>query len=361
MRDHKRFVFAFGAVLLLLLSGVMAFNFIVDPFQYYRKSELYRPILWGGMQRHQNAGLARHHAEEVIVIGSSVTENFFTKDIEASWGKPARRLSISGSLAHEQYLVTRQALATGRVREVMWGADAGAFMRQHDAVRDDQAPFPWHMYRDKPVPNVEYLLAIGTTRLSIAALRGYGHVDFDTYHSWHAAAEYGPKVVLKGWTRSCDEFTRKYVEGARTRPAAVIATMTESIERNMVSLVRQHPGTVFHIFLPSMATLMYAPADTGFLRSAVPFREVLARAVTGLPNVRLYDFQAVPELANDLGRYKDPLHYDLATSRYIIDAIRDGRHLVRDTAQMTAQNEALIAMVNAYDICRDGTLQASSQ
>ena len=61
---YRRFLLGFLSALALSIAGMTAFNYVVDPFQYYRVATLYRPILWGGMQRYQNAGLARNFAED---------------------------------------------------------------------------------------------------------------------------------------------------------------------------------------------------------------------------------------------------------------------------------------------------------
>lgn len=353
-RDYRHFLIAFLAILALSTAGMATFNFVIDPFQYYRAATLYRPVLWNGMQRYQNAGLARNFAEDTVVVGSSVTENFLPRDIRALWGKPATKLSISGSTAHEQFLVLRTALQTGRVRNVFWGLDTGAFYLGPAAVRDDQAPFPWQMYRTGPVPNVEYLLALGTSRLSIAILRGYGETDFDAYQAWYDKFEFGPAVTVKAWGGTCGSFKEKYVEAGPALPRELVENRERSIAQNLVDLIRAHPDVRFHLFLPPLATLSYIPAATRFLPVHLPFRTQLAKDLLGFQNVALFDFQADRSISDDLARFKDPLHFDLATTREIITAIRDDQHRVRSVADMVANNRALIDFANAYDLCAGG-------
>src|SRR5262245_59388275 len=218
MNESYRFIGLMGTIIVLVSGTLCLFNYVIDPVQYFRQAKLYRPVLWASLQRQQNAGLARNYAEDVVVVGSSVTENFLAKDIQASRGKAARRLSISGSTAHEQHLVLTLALETGRVKEVLWGLDTGAFYRQPKAVRDDQAPFPWHMYRTGWAPNFEYLLSLGTTRLSILALKGYGEPDFDKYHTWYDKFEFGHAAVLKDWKGTCADFHKPYNHHVNASP-----------------------------------------------------------------------------------------------------------------------------------------------
>jgi hypothetical protein len=101
-----------------------------------------------------------------------------------------------------------------------------------------------------------------------------------------------------------------------------------------------------------MALLIYVPADTGLLIYALPFRRYVAQEVADEPNVRLFDFETMPALNDDLSRYKDMLHFDLATSEYLIDAMRDGIGRV-DRRQLAANDARLIGEVNSYDRCRD--------
>jgi hypothetical protein len=351
---YRRFLIAFLTVVALSVAGIATFNYVVDPFQYYRVAKLYRPILWGGMQRYQNAGLARNFAEDTVIVGSSVTENFLPSDLRALWGAPATKLSISGSTAHEQFLVLRAALRTGRVRNVFWGLDTGAFYSAPAAVRDDQAPYPWHMYREGPAPNVEYLLALGTSRLSIAALKGYGETDFDAYHAWHDKFEFGPAVTVKAWGGTCDSFKEKYAIGGAPLPVALAEKREQSIRENLVELIRTHPEVRFHLFLPPLATLIYVPAATRLLPVHLPFRERVAEDVLGFANVRLFDFQADRSISDDLSRFKDPLHFDLMTTRQVITSIRDDLHRVRSVAEMADNNRKLIDIANAYDLCAGG-------
>ncbi len=355
-RGNRFFLLAFLGTAVLAVAGIAAFNYAVDPFQYYRVAKLFKPMLWGGMQRHQNAGLARNFAEDTVIVGSSVTENFLPSDMREIWGRAATKLSISGSTAHEQFLVLRSALQTGRVNNVFWGLDTGAFYFAPTAVRDDQAPFPWHMYRVDGTPNIEYLLALGTTRLSIAALRGYGETNFDAYHAWHDKFEFGPAVTIKVWGGSCASFKQKF-DGEKPLSAELVKKRDASIERNLVALARAYPEVTFHLFLPPLATLMYVPANIGLLYVHLPFRIELARDVLELSNVRLFDFQSDSTISDDLTRFKDPLHFDLATTRQVIRDIRDGNHRVRDLADMRARNSSIVAMVNQYDLCQSGLMK----
>jgi hypothetical protein len=352
------FIATFFLVLCTLGAGLAIFNFVVDPLQYYRVATLYRPVFWGGMQRFQNAGVARNYTNDIIVVGSSVTENFLTSFIEKEWGRKATRLSISGSTGHEQFLVLRLALRTGRITDVFWGLDAGAFYGSPTRVRDDQGgAFPHYLYRTNSVPNFEYLLSLGTTRLSLLALKGYGITDLDHYHTWFDKFEFSERATLESWRTlshgDCEAFQQKFDPDTFVPNGAFYDTMEKSIDENLLSLIAQYPNVTFHLFFPPMARIAYIPARTQMLTALLPLRDAIARKTAGLSNVELFDFQSVDALTDDMSRYKDPIHFDLATSEYIIRAIHRGLHRV-SAADLSSAREHLISKANEYDLCSKG-------
>ena len=353
-RLYQRFIIAFFCSLFIIDGGVAVLNFVIDPLQRYRIATLYKPIFWVGMQRYQVASLARLYAQDVVVIGTSTTENFLPSYIEKSWGKRASKLSISASTAHEQFLALRLALQTGRVTDVLWGADFEAFKGSPTRTNDTQAPFPLYMYRTGLISNFEYLLSLGTTRLSLMIIRHDAlSSDLDHYHTWYDRFEFSKKAVLAGWHGNCSLFERKYRLHAGQASRATTDGMLRSIDANMLSLAREHPNVTFHLFFPPYSLLYYVPADAGPLRMVLAFRQILAHEIRGYRNIRLYDFQIVEPIVANLDNYKDPFHFGLQTSKYVIDAIRSGQNRT-DSVEVVPGNQNLIDLVNAFNLCKDG-------
>lgn len=355
--ERRRLVAFFAAFALLtvgLAGWLSIYNFRIDPLQYYRAPTRYKPVLWPGFQRQQIPGLARNHAKDIVVVGSSVTENYLNADIEPIWGKPSIRLSMSGSTPHEQFLALRLALGTGRVRDVLWSFDYGAFILRPDLVREQKSPFPWHLYRTGYLPNFEYLLSLSTYRMSALALKGYGDTDFDKYHNWYAALKFGQDVVLGKWSGKCADFKQRYEPSDQALYARNehLSTMRESVEKNVLSLVRAHPDVRFHIILPPAILPSLIPAKMN-LPLLLGFRSMLDGAVKPFANVSIHDFQSDESIVADLNRFTDTIHFDLDTTRKIIRSVKDGDRRV-SPGDMAKANAGLIDLANGYDLCRPG-------
>jgi hypothetical protein len=350
MSGSRGFLATFFAGLALVIAATASVNFVVDPLHYYRGVNAINHVFFSGYQRYQNVGLARSFHYDTVVIGPSVTENFLPSYIERTWGGRAMKLSISGSTSYEQLLILQQAIATGQVARVLWGLHIPAFYGGPRRV-DEQAPFPYFMYRGSALFNLEYPLSLSTLRLAVRVLRGLGETDLDSVDTWYHLFQFGERAVLASWSGSCELFKHKYQPDRQALPEAAIAEMQEAVRKNLAATVRANRRITFNLFLPPLALLAYVPADTGLLTYALPFRRYIAQEVAGDPNVRLFDFQTMPALNDDLGRYKDPSHFDLDTSEYLIDAMRDGIGRV-DRRQLMANDARLIDEVNSYDLCR---------
>ncbi len=254
---YCRFLVTFLGVVVLLLGTVAAFNFVVDPFQFFRKPFLYRPAYFPGFQRYQNVGLARNYHYDTVIIGSSVTENFYPSYVNRVLHVNALKLSISGSTAHEQALILTQAIRSGQVRNVLWAIEAGSFSFGPKGVRDDQSPFPYYMYRWPGFLNVEYLLAVETIRNSIAVLKGYGERDLEALETWDGRLTFSIPHVVKAWNGSCEHFTRKFPPAVGLPDPLRLRDMEQSIEDNLIRVIRTNPSITFWLFFPPYSILAY--------------------------------------------------------------------------------------------------------
>jgi len=251
--------------------------------------------------------------------------------------------------------VVEKALATGRVRRVHWVLDRVAFGRAPDALGGAGGDFPMHLYRETAATPVLYLLSTDTLRLSVAALLGAGHRDLDSLNAWHADHDFGPARVLADWRRRLAIF-----EALRARPGPdwhdPTATLRRSVAVNLVRPVRAHPDVRFDLVFPPYSVLSYV-ADLARHPDAFAARQrykaAVVRAAAGLPNVRVFDFQAVEAISHDLGRFKDLEHFDLGVNVYVLESIAAGRHrveperygdlLARQRAQVERYRDALCA------------------
>jgi hypothetical protein len=338
-------VLVLAAIGLTLLIGL--FNWRVDPLQLYRRAG-YAPVFIEN-QRYQNPGLAKHYDYETVVIGTSHAENFLPGDIARALGERGLKLAIAGSTAHEQHLILRKAIETGRVRHVIWLLDHIAFKKPATAVGSRREDFPAHLYVEGPRAVGLYLLSLDSLRLSVDALLGLGHGELETLNTWYRDFRFSEQSTLADWRRRgaiLDRINRdpRYVRtptGPRSRA---------SVRANLLSLAQAHPEIRFDLVFPPFSVLAYlADHRTSELAfgERLAYKRFVVESTAALPNVRVFDFQVVREITHDLDHYKDLDHFGIEVNRYILQSLAEERHRV-DAARYDAVLQEHAAQVEHY-------------
>jgi hypothetical protein len=238
------------------------------------------------------------------------------------------------------------------VKNVLWAIEPSAFSFGPKGVRDDQAPFPYYMYRWPRALNVEYLLAVETIRNALVVLKGHGAHDLETLETWDRRLAFSTSHVLRAWNGRCEYFTRQFTPAAILPGAPSLRAMEQSIEDNLIRVIRANPGINFWLFFPPYSILAYLPGDSTQLIAQIPFERAVMQRLAPFPTVRVFDFQLATNVTHDLDNYTDPVHYGRRINEWIVDSIASDRFRV--TADQVDRNLAqLIREVNAYDLCRD--------
>lgn len=308
-------------VLSLFIGG---FNWIVDPYQFYRKA-FYSPV-FNENQRYQNPGLAKNYEYDTVIIGSSHTENFSPGYINNRLGFNTLKLSISGSSAREQYLILQKAIETSKVKNVIWGVEYRSFNGGPYRV-SDKGDFPYYLYHENLFSHTRYLLSLDTFWFSIKALLGIGHSDLETLYAWNDSFSFSESRVLKAWDR--ERLQSK--TGKRTDVASDFNDIHQSIKVNLEEIVRNNQSIDFYLFFPPYSILAFV-AEYSYERDVyeenLKFKEDVIGSLLEYDNVYIYDFQHLKYITHDLNNYKDLGHYSKEINEYIIDSLSSGEHLV---------------------------------
>ena len=118
MTTAPRYIRIFLLVATVVLGGIMALNYFIDPLQHYRSATY--PALLVKEGRYRLPGLARNLNAQLVTAGTSVTKMQLPSEMKRVFGLDGLNLAMDGASAHEQFLLLRLALRTGRVKEVIW-------------------------------------------------------------------------------------------------------------------------------------------------------------------------------------------------------------------------------------------------
>ena len=319
-----------GTVLLAVLL-VASVNYVVDPFQYYRPTR-FGHIRHFKYSRYQNPGLVKHYDFDTVLIGSSFIANMLPGQFRELFGWHALNLTLAGPSALEECLTLQKALATGKVKRVLWCIDKFTFYGPQYRQDIDSTLLPAYLYEPDLLTHPRYLISIGTLGFSVRILRGKGVKDLDQVYTWHHRADYGPERVWDSWRHQLKTWAeierRRYEKGDYE-----IELMNPNFDRCVAEPIRDNPDVEFCLFFPPMSILYYM-----FEQNIAPdmfeihqqFRQHVMETVLAFENCSLYDFQAVKRYTHNYDYYWDYAHYSKALSDYTIASIKAGRHRVTE-------------------------------
>ena len=237
---YALFVVAFGVLF------PMSIVYAIDPLQFFRRAA-YAPA-FSTNERYQIPGLARNYDYDTVIAGTSMAQNFYLGYADKVLGARTLKIAISGSSAHEQFLVLNVAIRTGKVKRVIWGLDQWVFRGPPGRVRDDLGVFPYYLYETNPLGYFWYLFNASNLSDSIEVLTNRARVfgpsaksvpdDWNTFDKFYhfnrvnAVKDYFDPVNFKGLGDSA------------MLEATDLGVMSRSLEENTISLIRGHTNSI---------------------------------------------------------------------------------------------------------------------
>src|SRR6266403_1591250 len=354
-----RFLCASGLIIVM----AAALNFVVDPLQLFRPARLFA-AMYSPDSRMQDAGLIRSQDFDTVFMGSSLAVHFRQSDIDRLLGVRSVKLAMTGADSREQSLVLAAALER-RPRRVVWQVDDWIFRNAADGGPD--LYLPADLYRRNARGIAGYLLSGAmaresawllarsipalqplTARLSTGVLFKFLIPRVDDINAlkpdFDASEAYNAKKAMAAFRSAIDPARSGYLAEGYNYGA-----MVEHFERDAFDLTMQNPDVQFDVYLPPYAILQWVAmrdASPATLKIVYDFSGYLARRLTQLPNVRLYDFRAAKEVTHDLRNYGDLVHHSPDIDRKILAWMAAGNDVVDRTAP-SASLDRLKAQVEA--------------
>lgn len=311
--------YAAGGVASLGLVTALA-NFLVDPYQRYRIPRWYRPYYT--RPRYTNPGLVRTHPYDTALVGTSLISNMARRSVEAHLGGHCLKLPLPGASARELGLLLEAVLRAGKARRILLALDPFSCRGDTDRLGHGRK-MPTALYRPGPWGHLFYLVNLDTLAASFKVLRrsrsggSRRQFDLERYGSESGDYRYGRDAALEDWRNGAPSRV-----GAKSEHGA--PQLARNAATHLIPLLAGHPAVEFWVYLPPYSALAWADNQRkGVLEDALAFRRFLFRATRGLPNVRLFDFQA-DDVVADLDQYRDVVHYSAAVNEEVLRKMAAG-------------------------------------
>jgi len=310
----------------LLVIGI--FNFIVDPYQQYRKASFYK--LPYKNPRELNAGLAKNFDFDSVVIGTSMMQNFNINDLHTILGyKKPIKLTMPGCSVYEQKIILTNALHHQKIKNVLIGIDFLSYYGDVKRFKHGEAFFPSYLYDDNLINKYKYLISSDTLKRSFQLLFSHNHderiYDYTKMYEWksHTKDEDVLSVIKKRW------INRKNFDNEAQESEKKLLFLKNNFDYNLKSVIENNKNIKFTLFFPPYSILAYKVYEQrGELNDFIHFKEYVVKSLSKYKNVKIYDFEFANKITFNLQNYYDLYHYNKHISRWILEEIKENKYLV---------------------------------
>ena len=155
MSKCKKWLLAFGVVILLGLTTVAGLTIYVDPFFQYHKPLVWFPYLVDH-QVNMNPGLAKNMDYDSVLLGSSMTVSFNTGWFKEEMGLTTQKLSYNGAYPKDQANILDIIFEEkgDTVTDVFLGIDE---MNYSADTQQTKFPVPEYLYDENKLNDVQYI------------------------------------------------------------------------------------------------------------------------------------------------------------------------------------------------------------
>lgn len=326
---------------LVLLIAFGSINYYIDPlFHFHAPQEGIEYPLWS--ERYMNDGITRNFDYDAVITGTSMTENFNASQFDGYFGTQSIKVPFSGGTYREIGDVLRRCFDRNpNIRYVLRSLDTAGLIADKDSF--DYEDYPDYLYDNNIFNDTEYLLSkdlyLEFTEYVFEYNRQGGiTTNFDTYKNWAGLYDYNVDSLIENYERF---ETASPIVGLTDEDRIML---TENLEQNVISLVKEHPETQFYLFDPPYSLIFFDQSyGRGEINRYIDAWEVEADLLLQYDNVHFFSFYDDFETVVNLGNYRDSIHYNQAVTNHIIDCMATGEH------QLTKDNkDAYFTLIRTY-------------
>ncbi len=316
-REFKKKIY----LILILVTSLLLFNFIIDPFQQYRLPKIYKTGYLRDEERYLNAGLIRNVKYDTVLIGSSITRNFNENYIKKVMNWDTVKLTMSSGNQEEIKFVLEH-IDHSKIKNIIIGIDLWAFGDVNANI-----DMPDYLYKDKLnlKDNWLYLSNIGVLKqylkLIYYNLKYYNEIEeiFKLgYQYKYSQEEVLKKEVIKSYTLSYDLNLNNYSN-----------EMIKNYNANLKIILERYKDKQVILFFPPYSIIAYKNMiEDQTIQKYLPFKKFLVEEISKYSNVKIYDFQDIKEITHNLNNYGDKSHYSPEISQKLIDFIKEDKYKI---------------------------------
>lgn len=332
MKTGKTWSLGVLIAFLMMLAGITIFIVIVDPFFHYHKplEHLEYPI---DNQRYQNDGILKHFEYDAVIIGTSMTANFKTSELNQLFDVNSVKVPFDGASYKEiNENLERAIAANSDIKLIVRGLDYDRLLDEKDVMFYETDYYPTYLYDDSFFNDTKYwfnksILWNNTWEVIRYTKDGKITPSFDQYSNWMPNWTFGKDAVDATYLR---EEKMDEIMGLSEND---VKNIQENFTQNVTDLVAKNSNIEFYFFFTPYSIYYWdSLKQTGMLERQLQAEKKAIEILLQYDNIHLFSFSDEFDMISNLDNYKDIKHYGENVNSQMLVWMKEGKH------QLTKEN-----------------------
>ncbi len=344
--EFKKYAKNILVTCLVAIVLIAALVVIVDPFFHYHAPLEGFPYEVDN-QLSQNPGMAKHMDYDSVILGSSMTVNFNTRDFEEYMGLNTLKLSYSGAYPKDISNISGIIFENHPETEVVFlGVDVINYSSDTEQIK---FPLPEYLYDQNILNDVNYVLNKDVLLSYIVRpALDPDPTDLATvYSSWWTDEYYNINYVLPAYLKAYEPGDKLEPDKPKDYFADAIC---DNMKENILPYIEEHPNTEFVIFYPPYSILFWNDMINEHRLEATLYEyELISRMLLEYDNTRIFYFADEEDIITDLNNYADYTHYHPRYNTFMVQCFADGTDRCEDMDDVMSHINHMRRIAEGYD------------
>lgn len=317
--------------------------FVVDPYYRYRMPFFYDTVYYKVYATAPRLLTSQEY--DLLMLGTSMTRNFFIEEIDKTFNCRSIKLAASGGTMEDlRKFFDIAAEAKGdRLKQVVLSLDIYSLNKNYNHWQDfdylyrkDHKEDYRYLFSKDSFSSIHYLIKRKTNPKRQRKHQSDRNRMFATEYK---GKPYGLAEVIK------DAIGNEAVHHTQT-PAAP-AVFQKNLYKVLLPVFDAHPDIRFTVYLPPYHIYTYCQsehfkeADGLIKQRTMVMLELLKR-----PNVTLYDFQSDRKYVTCHDYFSDVQHFSNTAAKMILNDLKSGRRKISTKEQVLANEKELRQLIS---------------
>jgi len=312
MRHPLRILLCNLLFVIIILSTVGLFNFILDPCMDFRSHG--NPVIHEYRIR-SIYNKACHGSFETAVIGSSTSLRISESDVNEIFGGGARNLTINGTSSYISHAIMKHAIDKQNIKRIIYGHDFFIYNYTIKKVVNN------YQSDASAYDKIKYLLDF---KLAIIQIGKYiiTQIKAERYNSKKKKNESSPQS-----SNTNNRFFFSHWQVIKHTPTNMQRNMDNV--KLLAKLIEDNPQVHYHIyFTPYHILWWYQISKLNELDTYFKIKRETIKRISVLKNVSLYDFQNIDEIIFDMPSFLDSIHCNPNINAKVLNFIKENKYRV---------------------------------